>query len=143
MRQVKPEGPRIYGDKLYQEGQEPLVVGSAGWQAWLAEATTFFWRPVREGTEWYRARREVRRGQAYWYVACRVAGRVQRFYLGPPATLDGAGLAAVAAAIAAARAAPAARDPPTGALAAQEEPTGGPPGAAGASRHESSRESEL
>ena len=104
MRQVKPEGPRIYGEKLYNAGAEPLPVGGPGWYAWLAEATTFFWRPVREGTEWYRARREVRRGQAYWYVACRVAGRVQRFYLGPATAVDGSRLAAVSAAIAAARA---------------------------------------
>ena len=130
MRQVKPEGPRIYRDTLYQDGQEPLAVGSAGWQAWLGAAGTgeFVFRTAVG--EWHRARREWRRGQPYWYSACRIGGRVRRFYLGPAATLDGARLAAVAEAIAAARAAPAERGPTAGAMAATEEPPVGPPGAA-------------
>jgi hypothetical protein len=115
MRQVKPEGPRIYGDKLYRDGADPLPVGGPGWYAWLAEASTFYWRPVREGAEWYRARRELRRAGAYWYVACRVGGQVRRFYLGPPAAIDGAHLAAVAEAIADARASARAARSPLGA----------------------------
>jgi hypothetical protein len=103
MRQVKPEGPRIYRDKLYRDGCEPIEVGSASWQAWLAEAATheFVFRAA-DGS-WHRARREWRRGTAYWYVACRVRGRVRRFYLGPAVALDCSRLAAVATAIKAAR----------------------------------------
>jgi hypothetical protein len=111
MRQVKPEGPRIYRDKLYRDGAEPLVVGSVLWQAWLSADTTheFVFRDA-DG-EWHRARREERRGQPYWYVACRVGGRVRRFYLGPAPALDVGRLAAVATEIATARAAVA---PPMG-----------------------------
>lgn len=135
MRQVKPEGPRIYRDKLYQDGQEPLAVGSADWQAWLGAAGTGEFVFRNAAGDWHRARREWRRGQPYWYIACRVGGRVRRFYLGPAATLDGMRLAAVAEAIAAARAAPAESGPTAGATPAKEEPKG-PPGAAGAVRHE-------
>jgi hypothetical protein len=103
MRQVKPEGPRIYRDKLYRAGAEPLLVGSAAWQAWLRAETTREFVFRNAAGEWHRARREGRRGQAYWYVACRVGGRVQRFYLGPAPAVDGDRLAAVAATIAAAR----------------------------------------
>jgi hypothetical protein len=105
MRQVKPEGPRIYRDKLYGVDVESIAVGSARWQGWLAgEQTTAFVFRDTAGV-WHHARREWRRQQPYWYVACRVGGRVRRFYLGAAATLDGGRLAAVAAAIAAARAA--------------------------------------
>lgn len=103
MRQVKPEGPRIYRDTVYRDGGEPLAVGSARWQEWLLteEAQGFVFRAV-DGA-WHRARREKRRGTPYWYVACRVGGRVRRFYLGPALALDSARLAAIAAAIVAAR----------------------------------------
>jgi hypothetical protein len=137
MRQVKPEGPRIYRDTLYQDGQEPLTVGSAGWQAWLGAAGTGEFVFRNAAGDWHRARREWRRGQPYWYIACRVGGRVRRFYLGPAATLDGARLVAVAEAIAAARAAPAESDLMAEAIAPKEEPTVGPPEAAGAARHKS------
>ena len=139
MRQVKPEGPRIYRDTLYQEGQEPLAVGSTAWQAWLGAAGTREFVFRNAAGEWHRARREWRRSQPYWYVACRVGGRVRRFYLGPPATLDGARLAAVAAAIAAARAGPVEDGPLPRARAAQEGPTMGLAGAAGAAPREPRR----
>jgi hypothetical protein len=103
MRQVKPEGPRIYRETLYRDEGEPLAVGSASWQEWLAtaEACEFVFRAA-DGN-WHRARREKRRGTPYWYVACRVGGRVRRFYLGPAQALDSTRLAAIAAAICAAR----------------------------------------
>lgn len=103
MREVKPEGPRIYRDKLYREGGEPIEVGSASWQAWLAEEETqeFVFRAA--DSSWHRARREWRRGLAYWYVACRVSGQVRRFYLGPAPALDCSRLAAIATAIKVAR----------------------------------------
>ena len=103
MRQVKPEGPRIYKDKLYQDGAESIMVGSTSWQVWLAEekAREFAFRA--EDGSWHRARREMRRDNAYWYVACRVGGRVRRFYLGAAQTLDCTRLMSVAAAITAAR----------------------------------------
>jgi hypothetical protein len=138
MRWVKPDGPHIYRDKLHREGAAPIVIGSAAWQAWLTAAETREFVFRNAAGDWHRARREWRRGQPYWYVACRVGGRVRRFYLGAAAGVDGERLAHVAAAIAAARAAAAASGPPAGAVAAQEEPTREPPGAAGAARHESS-----
>ncbi len=103
MREVKPEGPRIYRDKLYEDGGLILVVGSASWYGWLADekTTEFVFRDAAGG--WHRARREWRRKRAYWYVACRVGGRVRRFYLGPADTLDGERLARVATAIRMAR----------------------------------------
>ena len=90
MREVKPEGPLIYSDKLFQAGREAIVVGSANWQAWLQEeqVCTF---AFRVDWKWHRARREWR-GQ-----------RVHRFYLGPAETLDRARLESVAAAITAAQ----------------------------------------
>lgn len=112
MRQVKPEGPRIYRDTLHRDGAERIVVGSAQWQTWLSEDTTreFVFRDP--AGEWHHARREWRRGQPYWYVACRVGGRVRRFYLGAAPRLDMGRLAAVAEAIAGARATPASGRPP-------------------------------
>jgi len=103
MREVKPEGPHIYTDKLYGARAGVLVVGTAEWYGWLGteEGREFVWRTA--AGNWHRARREWRRKSAYWYVACRVGGRVRRFYLGPAAALDGERLAAVAVAIAAAR----------------------------------------
>lgn len=105
MRQVKPEGPRIYRDKLYQDGAVCIIVGSAPWYAWLAaeEAREFVFRDEAGG--WHRARREWRRARAYWYVACRVGGQVRRFYLGAATAVDTERLAAIATAIAVARAA--------------------------------------
>lgn len=113
MRQVKPEGPRIYRDTLYRDGAAPLAVGSAAWQAWLTAATTREFVFRNAAGEWHHARREARRSQLYWYVACRVGGRVRRFYLGPPLALDVERLTSVAATIAAARAGTA-PEPPTG-----------------------------
>ncbi len=83
MREVKPEGARIYRDKLYGLGGAGILAGSAEWQAWLAQETTreFMFRDA--AGEWHHARREWRRGRAYWYVSCRVKGPVRRFYLGP------------------------------------------------------------
>ena len=112
MREVKPEGPRIYRETLYRDDGESLLVGSAAWQAWLEEAATTEFT-FRDGAgEWHHARREARRGRAYWYVACRVGGRVQRFYLGAAPALNVGRLVAVAEAIAAARAALTGRRPP-------------------------------
>lgn len=104
MRVVKPEGPRIYGETLHRDDGAQIPVGSAAWQEWLNAATTreFVFRDAARA--WHHARREWRRGQPYWYVACRVGGRVRRFYLGPPTALDTPRLAAVAEAIATARA---------------------------------------
>jgi LuxR family transcriptional regulator, maltose regulon positive regulatory protein len=102
MREVKPEGPRIYRDKLYRDGLEAIVVGSARWQAWLQEAAAreFVFRV--EGN-WHRARREWRGQRAYWYVSRRVDGQVRRFYLGAAEALDVARLERVGAAITAAQ----------------------------------------
>jgi hypothetical protein len=103
MREVKPEGPRIYRDKLYGLGGAGILVGSAEWQAWLTQETTreFMFRDA--AGDWHHARREWRRGRAYWYVSCRVKGPVRRFYLGPARALDVQRLQDVAAMIAAAR----------------------------------------
>lgn len=105
MREVKPDGPRIYKDKLYGARAGIIVVGSESWQTWLVEeeAQEFVFRGV-DGS-WYKARREKRGrgGSAYWYVACRVAGQVRRFYLGAAWGLDVGRLEVVAAAIASAR----------------------------------------
>lgn len=106
MREVKPEGPRIYRETLYRDGAAPIAVGSPEWQAWLGAATTREFVFRNEAGAWHHARREGRRGQAYWYVACRVGGQVRRFYLGPAPALDVTRLAVVAAEIAAARTVP-------------------------------------
>ena len=103
MRGVKPEGPHIYSDKVYGTKAGVIEVGSERWYAWLAEeeGREFVFRSA--AGNWHHARREWRGKSAYWYVACRVSGRVRRFYLGPAAALDVERLAAVGAAIAAAR----------------------------------------
>ena len=114
MRRVTAKGPSVVEGYLYGGGAERVAVGSAAWQEWLTtlgpehHAFTF----AAAGSGLHRALREWRPAgprrtdeRPYWYVKVRVGRRIQRFYLGPPATLDGARLAAVAAAIAAARAA--------------------------------------
>ncbi len=103
MRAVKPEGPRIYRDTLYRDGRESIVVGSEQWQTWLAAAATTEFVFRDDAGVWHRARREERRAHRYWYVACRVAGRVRRFYLGPARALGRERLQAVAVAIRAAQ----------------------------------------
>lgn len=109
MREVKPDGPRIYTDKLYGASRGIVVVGSESWQEWLQEeeAQEFVFRAA-DGADgdrsWHRARREWRGNSAYWYVSCRVGGKLRRFYVGGAKTLDKARLEAVAEAIATARA---------------------------------------
>ena len=107
MREVKPDGPRIYGDKLHGARMGIVVVGSESWQEWLQEeeAKEFVFRAADGDGSWHRARREWRgRGNsAYWYVSCRIGGKLRRFYLGGAKALDKARLVAVAQAIAAAR----------------------------------------
>jgi hypothetical protein len=109
MREVKPDGPRIYGDKLHGV-RMGIVVGSESWQEWLQEedAKEFVFRAADGDGDgdgrWHRARREWRGNSAYWYVSCRVGGKLRRFYLGGAKALDKARLEAVAEAIATARA---------------------------------------
>lgn len=105
MREVKPEGPRIYHDKLYRDGAASIVVGSDEWYAWLGEEATHEFVFRNDTGDWHRVRREWRRHRAYWYVACRVDGRVRRFYLGAVGAVNKERLMAVATEIAAARAA--------------------------------------
>jgi hypothetical protein len=104
MREVKPDGPRIYGDKLHGARMGIVVVGSESWQEWLQEeeAQEFVFRAADRS--WHRARREWRGNNAYWYVSCRVGGKLRRFYVGGAKALDKTRLDAVAEAIAAARA---------------------------------------
>ena len=108
MREVKPDGPRIYGDKLHGVRMGIVVVGSESWQEWLQEeeAQEFVFRAADVAVDgsWHRARREWRGKSAYWYVSCRVGGKLRRFYMGGAKTLDKARLEAVAEAIATARA---------------------------------------
>ena len=103
MREVKPEGPRIYRDKLYRDRADSIVVGSVQWYAWLAEEATREFVFRNDAGAWHRARREWRRGRAYWYVACRVAGPVRRFYLGTADAIDRTRLVAIMREIAVAR----------------------------------------
>ena len=116
MRRVTADGPAVIGGRLEGVHNGPLAVGSPAWAAWLAadgadhRAFTF---PAAVPGELHRAYREWRNPapwqpageeQAYWYVRVRIRGAVKRFYLGTPATLDGARLVAVAEAIETARA---------------------------------------
>lgn len=114
MRRVTADGPGIVGDYLTNLGGPPLAVGSAAWIEWLStpgvETRAFTFAAATPG-ELHRAYREWRPagpGRSdelpYWYVRVKVGGKARRFYLGPPAAIDGARLVAVAAAIAAARA---------------------------------------
>lgn len=104
MRRVNLDGPMVLNGKLHGVREGMLVVGSENWYAWLDGEghREFVFRS--EAGEWYRARREWRRECAYWYVACRIGGRVRRFYLGAVQALDEARLATVAQAISADRA---------------------------------------
>lgn len=107
MRRVNLDGPMVLNGRLYGVREGMLVVGSEEWYAWLdgeGHREFVFRSEAGDAGEWYRARREWRRECAYWYVACRVGGRVRRFYLGAVQALDEARLAAVAAAISANRA---------------------------------------
>ena len=114
MRRIQAEGPGVSEGYLTGVAEGPLAVGSPAWQEWLATPgvdTRVFRFPAAQPGEWHRAHREWRAAgpgrtdeRAYWYVKCRVGGRIRRFYLGPPSAVDGARLVTVAAAIAAARA---------------------------------------
>lgn len=116
MGRITAEGPGVSGGYLHGVAGGPLAVGSAAWQEWLATPgieTQAFRFPAVAAGEWHRAYREWRPAgpgrtdeRPYWYVKCRVGRTIRRFYLGAPAGVDSARLAAVAAAIAAARQAP-------------------------------------
>jgi hypothetical protein len=105
MREVKPDGPHIYKNKVYGARAGVIEVGSERWYRWLEEEEGREFAFRTEAGIWHNARREQggRRNRGYWYVACRVGRRVQRFYLGPAAALDVERLVAVGVAIAAAR----------------------------------------
>src|SRR3954464_4774966 len=114
MRRVVAEGPGVVGGHLVNVPGGPIPVGSPAWYAWLTTPgpdTRAFTFPAATAGELHRAYREWRAagpGRSdelpYWYVRVRVGSQVRRFYLGPPAALDGARLVAVAGSIAAARA---------------------------------------
>ena len=116
MGRITAEGPGVSGGYLHGVAGGPLAVGSAAWVEWLATPgieTRAFRFPAVVAGEWHRAYREWRAAgpgrtdeRPYWYVKCRVGRTIHRFYLGAPAGVDSARLAAVAAAIAAARQAP-------------------------------------
>jgi hypothetical protein len=105
MRRVTAAGPEVVSGQLRGVSNGPLAVGSAEWQAWLAEegpdhhAFTF----AAAGGGLHRALREWRREQPFWYVKVRVGPEIKRFYLGRPFDMDGGRLEAVAVAIAEAR----------------------------------------
>lgn len=105
MRRVTAKGPTVVGGQLYGVVNGPLVVGSSGWQAWLAEEGAdhhaFTFAAVDGGL--HRALREWRREQPYWYVKVRIGSAIKRFYLGTPVNLDGERLQTIAADIAEAR----------------------------------------
>ena len=105
MRRVTAKGPTVIGGQLYGVVNGPLVVGSSGWQAWLAEGgadhRTFTFPSVDDGL--HRALREWRREQPYWYVKVRIGSAIKRYYLGTPVKLDGERLKTIAADIAEAR----------------------------------------
>ena len=107
MRRVNLDGPMVLNGRLYGVREGTLVVGSEEWYVWLdgeGHKEFVFRGEAGDVGEWYRARREWRRECAYWYVACRVGGRVRRFYLGAAQALDETRLASVAQAIRADRA---------------------------------------
>src|SRR6478672_5366398 len=116
MGRVTPNGPRVVDGQLVGVAGGPVAVGSAAWHAFLAEpsvTTRAFTFPAAVPGEWHHAYREWRypapwqpagEEQSYWYVRVRIGAKIRRFYLGPPAAIDGAHLEAVAAAIATARA---------------------------------------
>src|SRR3954447_17566211 len=114
MGRVTAEGPLVIGGQLIGVWDGPLAVGSAAWQEWLGAPggeTRVFTFPAAVPGKWHRAYREWRPAgpgrtdeRPYWYVKCRVGRAIKRFYLGPPAAVDEARLATIAAAIAAARA---------------------------------------
>ena len=95
------------GALILADGDAPsrLAVGSAGWFAWLSEATAFAYA-APEGT--FSARKEPAshgRGRPAWKAYRRRDGRLRRVYLGQDAALTPARLQAAARALAA--------DPPT------------------------------
>ena len=92
-----------------------VIVGSAGWYAWLETASTF---AFRSGEGSFTARKERagnRRGEPYWRAYRKRGGKLHRAYLGQSGELTLARLQATAAMLAS-------QDAGGGSLKGQEQP---------------------
>ena len=72
--------PHIEGDRLVRDDDE-LLIGSPGWQAWLADQHTRSFTletPLGSVT----VRRELQRSRPYWYAYHKRQGRLRKGYLG-------------------------------------------------------------
>ncbi len=70
--------PHIEGDRLVRDDDE-LLIGSPGWQAWLADQHTRSFTletPLGSVT----VRRELQRSRPYWYAYHKRQGRLRKGY---------------------------------------------------------------
>ncbi len=74
-RRTRPIGQ----GNLLVTNEAAIQIGSRRWHAWLAEHATFVFRG---NAGHLTARREMRRGQPYWYGYCWRAGKLAKTYLG-------------------------------------------------------------
>lgn len=71
--------PIVRNDALVTDDANAIQVGSPSWRAWLDQHHGFFF----EGSAGhFTARRELRRGTAYWYAYRRRGGKLAKTYLG-------------------------------------------------------------
>lgn len=73
------ENGRLHPPSANKQKETPIPVGSAAWFAWLAGNTRFVYADENGR---FTARREMRRGQPYWYGYRRREGKLQKSYLG-------------------------------------------------------------
>src|SRR6266699_1356107 len=96
--------PPIIQDEVltYQQDDSTaqVIVGSAGWYAWLETASTFTFRSGQGSFTAHKERAGNRRGEPYWRAYQKRGGRLHRAYLGKSGELTLERLRATAAILA-------------------------------------------
>jgi non-specific serine/threonine protein kinase len=84
------------GRLTFHNQVDSIQIGEDAWRQWLSAPETVSFHFEAEGSS-FTARRELRRGHAYWYAYRRHGGRLAKVYLGRSDDIDRAQLAAAAA----------------------------------------------
>src|SRR5216683_211192 len=96
--------PPIILDEILTDQQgdstAEVLVGSAGWYAWLETVSTFSFRSAAGHFSARKERAGNRRGEAYWRAYRKRGGKLHRAYLGQSEELTLERLRAVAAVLA-------------------------------------------
>jgi non-specific serine/threonine protein kinase len=92
-----PGTPSVTADRLtFHNRLDSIQIGDDAWRQWLSAPQTTSFHFEAEGAS-FTARRELRRGRAYWYAYRRQGRQLAKAYLGRAEDIDRARLAGAAA----------------------------------------------